>query len=89
MLVVTELSKAHRYAPFSNRSHVTMFVPESLYNISSMRSLLTARESQLYAAEGTKVASPMAYSAAEQKIQLYSPVRILRWVYSGVGLMDS
>ncbi len=51
-----------------------MFVPESLYNISSMRSLLTARESQLYA-EGSKVASPMAYSAAEQKIQLYSPVR--------------
>ena len=53
-----------------------MFVPESLYNISSTRSLLAARESQLYAAEGSKVATPMAYSAAEQKIQLYSAVRV-------------
>jgi len=63
------------------QSHVTMFVPESLYNISSMRSLLTARELQLHAAEGNKMASPMAYSAAEQKIQLYSPVRLSLYVY--------
>ena len=60
-----------------------MFMPESLYNVSSMRSLLTARESQLYAAESNKVAGPMAYSAAEQKIQLYSGVREVVQMFIG------
>jgi hypothetical protein len=54
----------------------TMFMPDSLYAPTSLKSLLTARESQLYEYESETalktMRAPMVHSSAEPKIQLYS-----------------
>jgi len=56
-----------------------MFMPDSLYAPTSLKSLLTARESQLYDSVASETSSslktmraPMVHSSAEPKIQLYS-----------------
>lgn len=53
-----------------------MFMPDSLYAPTSLKSLLTARESQLYDSETSSslktMRAPMVHSSAEPKIQLYS-----------------
>lgn len=53
-----------------------MFMPDSLYAPTSLKSLLTARESQLYDSETSSslktMRAPMVHSSVEPKIQLYS-----------------